>query len=165
MMDLCFIPCNNSWEKIFCVCSKHFEILFTKLLMTCFLLRSQHSWHPWGLTFDIIKTEWMILESVPAQMPSSWAITLTLTRRSCKIIVLHFLAHFLWRCFTGRSERESSSIDSLLKLLGPKLYLIVGSRNITICSIHSFMDLCSISSFPLWRILSRNEDPNPTCSL
>ena len=47
-MDPCLIPCNNSWEVVFWVCSKHVYILFTKLLRACFLLRSQHSWHQWG---------------------------------------------------------------------------------------------------------------------
>ena len=56
-----------------------------------------HSTHH-ELTFDIIKTEWMILETVPVEMPSSWTITLTLTRH-LQNHILHFLAHFLWRCF------------------------------------------------------------------
>ena len=67
---------------------------------------------------------------------------------------------------TSRTECESSSVDSLptLKLLGPKLYLVVGRWNITIYSIHPFMDILA-SSLPLWVILSRNEAPIPSCSL
>ena len=79
------------------------------------------------LTFDIIKTEWMILETVSAEMPSSRAITLTLTRRSYKIMSTFWHISFV-DASTGRPERESSSMDSLppLKLLGAKLYLVVG---------------------------------------
>ena len=49
---------------------------------------------------------------------------------------------------TGRPERESSSIDSLppLKLLGPKRYLVIGRRNITIYSIYPFMDFFRLLS-------------------
>ena len=95
-----------------------------------------HATH-WQITFDI-KTEWMILETVPAEIPSSWVVTLTLTRRSCKIVSCTFWHISFEDAFTGWPERESSSIDSLppLKLLGPKLYLLVGRWNITIYSIH-----------------------------
>ena len=102
--------------------------------MACFLLRSCTHWE---LTFDIIKTEWMILKTVPAEMPSSWAITLTLMRRSYKNHVLHFLARFILKCFHWLTWTWIifNQFPTPLKLLGPKLYLVIGRWNITIYSL------------------------------
>ena len=93
--------------------------------------------------------EWMILENVQAEMSSSWTITLNLTRRPCKIMSSTFWAHFLWRCFHWPTCTwiVFNRFPTLLKLLGPKLYLVVGKWNITIYSIHPFMNFFRL--FPL----------------
>ena len=50
--------------------------------------------------------------------------------------VLHFLAHFLWRCFHWPTWTwiVFNRFPTPIKLLGPKLYLIVGRWNIAILS-------------------------------
>ena len=56
--------------------------------------------------------------------------------------VLHFLAYFLWRFFHWPTWTiiVFNRFPTPLKLLGSKLYFVVGRWNITIYSIHPFMD-------------------------
>ena len=90
----------------------------------------------------------MLLETVPAEMLSSWATTLALTRQSWNFMS-HFLAHFLWRWFHWPTCKWIiyNRFPIPLNLLGPKPYLVVGRINITIYSIHPFVDLFSLLPF------------------
>ena len=97
--------------------------------MACFPLRSWQSWHHRELTFDIIKT------MVDTRNCASWNaqfmsyITLTLTRRSCKIMPSTFLALFLWKCFHWPTWTwiVFNRFPTPLNLLRLKLYLVVTS--------------------------------------
>ena len=125
MMDPCFILCNNLEKKFsgFALSMSKFSSLnyWRHAFCSGVNIRGTHR----ELTLDIIRTEWMILETVPAEMPSSWAITLHLKKRSCKIMS-STLTHFLWRCFQWLTWTWIffSWFPDPLKLLGPKLYLV-----------------------------------------
>ena len=86
MMDPCFIYCNNSWEEVFWVCCKLSKFSSINCWWHAFCSGVNICGSHRELTFDIIKIEWIILETVAAEMPSSWAVTLTLTRWSWKIM-------------------------------------------------------------------------------
>ena len=72
-----------------------------------------------------------------------------LMQRTCKMMSSTFWHISFEDASTGWSECVLSLFDSLtpLKLLGPKLYLVVGRWNITVYSFHPFMDLFQFFPF------------------
>ena len=96
------------------------------------------------LTFDIIKTEWMILETVPV-MGYNTDLNATILKNH----VHYFLAHLLWRCchWSDWTWIVYNRFHTPLKLLGPKLYLVVGRRITPVYSIHPFMNFFRLLPF------------------
>ena len=82
-------------------------ILYTHVIQSLLISwPPQISNPPSATVFVIVKTEWMILETVPAEIPSSWAIR-TLTRRSCKIMSSIFWHISFEDASTGRLNVNS----------------------------------------------------------
>ena len=145
MMDPCFIPCNNSEKK------------FSGFALSAFKFSSLNFWqHAFCSGVNVRGTElwhhqdWMDdtgnCATWDAQLMSyNTDLNATILQNH----VLHFLAHFLWRWFHWLTWTWIflNRFPTQLKLLGPKLYLVVGRWNIIIYSIHPFMDFFQLLPF------------------